>query len=392
MVLDDPGVLAALPTLAWPALLLLAWLLGETAHRTLGLPRISAYALVGVVAAPAQLGWLPAHSPGLDLVAYTAFGLLLFEFGYRVNLRWFRHNPWLGVAALVDALLCFAAIGTVAGLLGADAASAALLAALGMASSPAALVRVLNEERAAGQIAERLIHVAVVGCVLAVLAFKAVLAVHVYQSSGSLAQAAFAGGWALLLSAGLGLLAGVAMPALLSLPEQAPDSTLPYALAVIGLVGLSHLLQGSPIVAALAFGLTARHRRVVFARSARGFGPLGDLLTLTLFVYLGSRLDLAQVHQGLLLGLALVLTRLLVTPAVMAGFAHVSGTTPRKGALTGIGLMPLSAFALLLLEQSRHLQIDLLDQLAPLAAAILVLELAGPLCTRLALRWGGETR
>ncbi|MBH9579615.1 cation:proton antiporter [Inhella proteolytica] len=392
MVLDDPGVLAALPTLAWPALLLLAWLLGETAHRTLGLPRISAYALVGVVAAPAQLGWLPAHSPGLDLVAYTAFGLLLFEFGYRVNLRWFRHNPWLGGAALADALLCFLAIGAVARWLGADAASAALLAALGMASSPAALVRVLNEERAAGQIAERLIHVAVVGCVLAVLAFKAVLAVHVYQSSGSLAQAAFAGGWALLLSAGLGLLAGVAMPALLSLPEQAPDSTLPYALAVIGLVGLSHLLQGSPIVAALAFGLTARHRRVVFARSARGFGPLGDLLTLTLFVYLGSRLDLAQVHQGLLLGLALVLTRLLVTPAVMAGFAHVSGTTPRKGALTGIGLMPLSAFALLLLEQSRHLQIDLLDQLAPLAAAILVLELAGPLCTRLALRWGGETR
>jgi len=392
MVLDDPGVLAALPALAWPVLLLLAWLLGETAHRTLGLPRISCYALVGVLAAPAQLGWLPASAPGLDLVAYTAFGLLLFEFGYRVNLRWFRHNPWLGGAALVDALLCFVAIGFVARLLGADAASAALLAALGMASSPAALMRVLNEERAAGQIAERLIHVAVVGCVLAVLAFKAVLAVHVYQSSGSLAQAVYTGSWALLLSAALGVLAGVALPALLSMPEQAPDGTLPYALAVIGLVGLSHLLQGSPIVAALAFGLTARHRRVVFARSARGFGPLGDLLTLTLYVYLGSRLDLAQVHQGLLLGLALVLTRLAVTPAVMAGFAHVSGTTPRKGALTGIGLMPLSAFALLLLEQSRHLQIDLLDRLAPLAAAILVLELAGPLCTRLALRWGGETR
>jgi len=392
MVLDDPGVLAALPALAWPVLLLLAWLLGETAHRALGLPRISCYALVGVLAAPAQLGWLPASAPGLDLVAYTAFGLLLFEFGYRVNLRWFRHNPWLGGAALVDALLCFVAIGFVARLLGADAASAALLAALGMASSPAALMRVLNEERAAGQIAERLIHVAVVGCVLAVLAFKAVLAVHVYQSSGSLAQAVYTGSWALLLSAALGVLAGVALPALLSMPEQAPDGTLPYALAVIGLVGLSHLLQGSPIVAALAFGLTARHRRVVFARSARGFGPLGDLLTLTLYVYLGSRLDLAQVHQGLLLGLALVLTRLAVTPAVMAGFAHVSGTTPRKGALTGIGLMPLSAFALLLLEQSRHLQIDLLDRLAPLAAAILVLELAGPLCTRLALRWGGETR
>jgi Kef-type K+ transport system membrane component KefB len=391
MVFSDPQMLAALPALAWPAVLLLAWAVGEAAHRQLGLPRISAYALVGVVCAPAQLGLLPAGpSVGMDLAAYVAFGLLLFEFGYRVNLRWFVHNPWLGVSALVDGALTFVAISFVSSWLGADAATAALLGALGMASSPAAIVRVLNEERAAGQIAERLVHVAAVGCVLAVLAFKAVLAVHVYQSSGSLAQALYTGAWALLLSAALGLLAGVTMPALLRLPARAPDATLPYALAVIGLVTLTHVLLLSPIVAALSFGLAARHRRVVFSRNARGFGPLGDLLSLTLFVYLGSRLDLDGLHGGLALGAALIGTRLLVTPAVMAAFARISGTTPRKGALTGLGLMPLSAFALLLLEQSRHLQLPLLDRLAPLAAAVLVLELLGPLCTQLALRWGGE--
>lgn len=391
MILTDPQLLATLPALAWPAVLLLAWTLGELAHRQFGLPRISSYALVGVVCAPGQLGLLPAgETPGLNLVAYVAFGLLMFEFGYRVNLRWFRHNPWLGASALVDAALCFVAIGFVARLLGADAATAALLAALGMASSPAAIVRVLNEERAAGQIAERLVHIAAVGCVLAVLAFKAVLAVHVYQSSGSLAQALYTGLWAVLPSVALGLAAGVAMPALLRLPARAPDGTLPYALAVIGLVSLTHVLQLSPIVATLVFGLTARHRRVVFSRSARGFGPLGDLLSLALFVYLGSRLELRGLSEGLVLGVALVATRLLVTPLVMTAFAHPSGTTLRKGALTGLGLMPLSAFALLLLEQSQHLHLELLDRLVPLAAALLVLELLGPLCTLLALRWGGE--
>lgn len=391
MVFNDPQMLATLPALAWPVVLLMAWAIGEAAHRRLGLPRISAYALVGVVCAPSQLGLLPAmDTVGLNLVAYVAFGLLLFEFGYRVNLHWFRHNPWLGISAFVDALVSFMTVAFLASWVGADAGTAALLGALGMASSPAAIVRVLNEERAAGQIAERLVHVAAVGCVLAVLAFKAVLAVHVYQTSGSLAQALYAGAWALMLSAALGLLAGVLMPLLLRLPAQAPEGTLPYALAVIGLVSLTHVLQLSPIVAALAFGLTARHRRVVFSRSARGFGPLGDLLSLALYVYLGSRIDLQHVQGGLALGATLIFARLLVTPAVMATFARVSGTTLHKGALTGLGLVPLSAFALLLLEQSQHLHLQLLQSMAPLAAALLLLELFGPLCTLLALRWGGE--
>jgi hypothetical protein len=37
------------------------------------------------------------------------------------------------------------------------------------------------------------------------------------------------------------------------------------------------------------------------------------------------------------------------------------------------------------------LGIDLVDQLAPLAAATLLLELIAPVTTQLALRWAGET-
>jgi hypothetical protein len=53
--------------------------------------------------------------------------------------------------------------------------------------------------------------------------------------------------------------------------------------------------------------------------------------------------------------------------------------------------MPISVFVILLLEQTRHLGIDLVDQLAPLAAATLTLEILGPIVTQRALRAAGET-
>ncbi len=391
MIWNDPQLLEQLPVLGWPLVLLAAWLFGEWAHQRLHLPRIACFALVGFVAGGGQLGWLPESAEAsMALVAHIAFGLLLFDFGYRVNLRWYLHNPALLAAGLLDALLSFGAVYGVALGLGSEPAQAALIAALGMAASPAALVRVLHEQRAAGQISERLVHVAALNCLLAVTVFKAVLGFTVYEKSGSLAGALYTGAWATLVSAGLGALVGALLPRLLRNRDLSGDRSLPYVLALVLLVGASHVLQLSPIVSALVFGLVARHRREVFSRHTRGFGPLGDLLTLALFVYLGSRLESGLALAGLGAGIALVLTRLVVTSAVMGAFAHWSGTTLRKGLLTGLGLMPLSAFALLLLEQSRHLGLELIEQLAPLMAALLILELLGPICTQLALRLGGE--
>lgn len=391
MIWTDPRLLEQLPVLGWPLVLLAAWLFGEWAHRRLQLPRIACYALTGFVAGSSQLGWLTAGAEApMALLAHIAFGLLLFEFGYRVNLRWYVHNPALLAAGLLDALLSFGAVYAVAQALGSNSQQAALMASLGMAASPAALVRVLQEQRAAGQISERLVHVAALNCLLAVIVFKAVLGVSVFEASGNLAGALYTGAWATLVSAGLGCVAGVLLPRLLRSPMLSGDRSLPYALALLALVGATHVLQLSPIVAALVFGLVARHRREVFSRHTRGFGPLGDLLALALFVYLGSRLEWDLALTGLAAGALLVLTRLLATCAVMTAFAHWSGISWRKGLLTGLGLMPLSAFALLLLEQSRHLGLDLIDGLGPLMAALLILELLGPVCTQLALRLGGE--
>jgi len=49
-------------------------------------------------------------------------------------------------------------------------------------------------------------------------------------------------------------------------------------------------------------------------------------------------------------------------------------------------------FAILLLEQTRYLKLDLLEEVAGVMAIALLLEIAGPLLTRWALVWAGETR
>ncbi|HKB53526.1 MAG TPA: hypothetical protein VKD22_05945 [Ramlibacter sp.] len=53
-------------------------------------------------------------------------------------------------------------------------------------------------------------------------------------------------------------------------------------------------------------------------------------------------------------------------------------------------MMSLSAFVILLLEDTRYIGIDLIDTLSPLAAATLVLDLLAPMLAQLAFRLAGE--
>ncbi len=85
-------------------------------------------------------------------------------------------------------------------------------------------------------------------------------------------------------------------------PACCPGSTTPnatrrcvFAIAVIILVALTHALMFSPVLATLAFGLIARHRRIAFSQAEKNFGTLGNLLTVLLFVFMASTLEWSMV-------------------------------------------------------------------------------------------------
>jgi Kef-type K+ transport system membrane component KefB len=385
-------LLAILTGLSWPLAITVAWLAGEFGQRWTGLPRISFYGLVGFLLAAPQLGVLPPPMPGTVLVlADVAFGLILFELGYRINLRWLRTNPWIGVSGLAESLLTFVAVYLIAGAFGVGGINALMLASLSMATSPATVVRVINEQKSSGQVTERALHLCALNCVLAVFAFNASVGLWIFRTSDDAGTALWNSLVVLGVSAFGGAVFGVVVPAVLrTLGKLAQDATVAFALAVILLVSITYTFGLSPVVATLAFGLMARHRRVAFSQAQRNFGALGELLTVVLFVFAASTLDWEKIVAGGAMAVVLVLARLLAKLAGVTAFAHLSGVSWRKGALTGVALAPLSVFVILLIEHARHAGVQVVDELRAIAAVTMLLEVFGPIILQRALGWARE--
>jgi Kef-type K+ transport system membrane component KefB len=389
-----PDLLTILTNLSWPVAICLAWLAGEFGQRLTGLPRISFYGLVGFALASTQLGVLPPPQSGPALVtADVAFGLILFELGYRINLRWLRTNPWLGVASLVESIATFAVVYLVAISFDTSIMTALMIAALSMATSPPTVVRVVNEMHSSGQVTERVLHLSALNCVLCVFTFNVVVGFWLFHTSDDIGDATLNSLVALVMSLLVGAIFGLVVPAILrSLGNLARDATVGFALAVILLVSFTYTTQLSPVVASLAFGLVARHRRIAFSQAQRNFGALGELLTVLLFVYAASTLEWSVMVAGGAMAVVIVLVRVLVKTAGVTAFAHLSGISWRKGVLTGLGLAPLSVFVILLLEHARLRGVDVADELQAMAAATMLLEVFGPIIIQRALVWARETR
>jgi Kef-type K+ transport system membrane component KefB len=382
-----------LQSMAWPLVLLMAWFVGERMHEWAQVPRVSSYAAVGLLGSLIDLPGLTVAVPGLPFLANIALSLILFELGSRIHLRWFRHNPWVLALGLIESVLTFAVVYAVTGLFALPIDTRLIIAALCVSASPAGILRVANELRSAGQVTERVLHLCAINCLVAVLALQLVVGYWHISTSGDLVAAALGSVHVLFTSVAVGLLLGVAMPALLRAQRiQERDVTLVFALAVVLLTTMAYGLKLSPLLAALTFGIVARERRVHLTNAQRGFGTAGDLLTLFLFVYIASLLDWSDLGSGVLLGLLLIVARTATKVVCNVAAARLSGSTERKGLLTGLALTPMSAFAILLLEQSRlHGFEPARDVLSVLAFMMLLQELLGPLVTQRALNAAAET-
>ena len=381
--------------LALPFTLLLAWLLGELGQRWLSLPRITSYGVIGVAIA-AIMGFSKTLFQvddlwSLTLLAQISFGLLLFELGYRINLSWLRHNLWLTLSALVEAVATFVAVFYVAKFFDLLPVPALLLAALATASSPLTIMPVINELKSSGQITERTLHLSAINCVISIVAFNAIVGYWVLANAGDTFQAVWSSLIVLCVSAGLGVLFGVALPRLLDLADSnEKQSTVAFALAVTGLILVTHSLHFSPILATLVFGLIARHHRNVRHQAQPNFGALGDVLIIVLFVHIGSRLQFDTLVPGALLAVAVLLARYLVKSLSMLAFARLSGLSLKKAALTGAALMPMASFGILLLELSAQRGLNFSNTLAAMCGFLLVVDLLSPVILRRILSMGGE--
>lgn len=379
--------------LASAGVLVLGALLGQFAERTLGLPRIVGYSAIGMMVALAGFGLPEGRLPvGWRLVVDLALAVMLFELGSRVHLRWLRRNPALGLTSAAESLLSFIAIYAVlrlADLAPADAAAAAVVLSIVAAS---VVGRVAAEAKASGQVTDRLMLLTALNTLYGVLALKVVSGWvrlgHPQFGLEAIAQPLYTFAGSLLLAALLARLV-VALAPRLDLRDENG------ALLLLGLVLLAlaaaRALNVSTLLVPLAAGVMLRNATARPWVWPRHFGTAGGVLVLMMFVVVGTAWTMQTLEAGVAVALAVLLARGAAKGLVVVGLARWSGLEWRQGAALALGMLPLSASALVLLADWYVLHPESALRIAPIVlSAIMLVELIGPVAVQVALRIGGE--
>jgi Kef-type K+ transport system membrane component KefB len=377
-------------------LLLLGLIAGEAFRRYLALPRITGYAVAGVLLGPEVSGLLSRDLLfELRLLVDLSIGLVVFELGYRLNLDWLRRNRWLAAAALAESALCFGAIYAVLAVLGFRPILAAIAAAIGTATSPAVVMLVSNELRSEGQVTERTLLFTAVNTVFAYVALMLLLPfLHIEQRAGPLTALL----QPLYVFAGSLLVGYLACALLLQLARWAGKREERQFVLLIGLVvlaiGIAHSLNLSVPLAVLALGMLARNRDRAHVLLPARLGSAAQLFFVLLFVLTGASLEFHAFGTAAAGAVAAyIVARFLGKALAIVAFARASGISQVASAWLAVALVPMSGVAVVMVRDTVTLYPSFGAELAAVVLSVIViLELAGPLATQWALRRAGEAR
>ena len=385
----------SIDTLALFSLLLVVGLLiGEWLHAHAGWPKVIGYVLAGTLFGPALLGWISIEALAQARpMADAALGLLMMEVGRRLDLSWLVRNPELLRSTLSDIVLSFALIFSFALLLvGLSPAWAAATAAVTMASAPAVVLLTIEESKAQGQVTERIILHTALGSAASFIAFAIVLGIiHAEHSEdwlNALAHPLWVAIGALLIAWGA---AQLALLIARLLPKRSLAQVFVLVASALLAVGIARMLAVPVFLTLFLMGILLavrdKHQTLRYTQLPEGHW----LLAIILFVIVGASLP----WQDFTWLTGLQALGLLVVRAIakIGALAWSGGSLPLpKRILVGIGIQPLSATAVFMAYEiaSLYPEIGRSALALPLFAAA-IMELAGPVLCRLALRKSGET-
>lgn len=385
--------LLANPLVLFGALLLLGVAGGELTRRVFKLPRITGYVLIGVALGAGGLQWLDASLINQAwLFVDIAIGLVLFELGRRLDLGWLQRDPWLAATGVAESALAFGCIYWA--LLGFDVAPlyAAVAAAIGVSTSPAVILLVVQEMKAEGQVTERVLHLTAINNVAAFTLATILLArVHEAHDAGWM-MAALHPVYLLCGALLLGYAASLLAIGLTRCLGQYPERHYVVLLGlVIATVGAARMLELPVMLPLLAFGVLARHLDARHEIDAADLGRIGQLFFVVLFVVSGARLALPELMTGGLLAVAYVLARFAGKALGVLAFTGFSGVRAGAAGLITLALVPMSGVTLALVQGASDRYPEFGARLgAILLAAVLILELIGPVAVQFALQRAGE--
>lgn len=390
--------LPSLPfNLSYPLLfgvLLVAGMLGGELARALRAPRIIGYVVVGFVFGPL------ATAMGMGLLidearifVDLALGLVLFDLGRRVDLKWMRRDWSLAVSGVAESVLTFAAV--FATLLAFDfrPIQAGIAAAIAMTTSPAVVLLTVHDTRSEGQVTERSLNLVAMNGLLASIIVTIMLGSAHFETRMDVETAILHPLYLFLGSLALG--AAMAWAARVIARAVEKDREVHFSLIaglVVAGVGLATLLKLPVILALLAFGLFSRNDERGYELLNVNLAPIGRLLYIVLFVITGASMPLTMLAAGGVVALALLAARVAGKMVGVMLVAPLGGLRLKQAAGLGLALLPMSSLSLLLQHDIARMYPDFGQGLsAALVGAIIMMEIVGPFAVQYGLRLAGET-
>jgi Kef-type K+ transport system membrane component KefB len=394
----NPGFLPSLPfTLSYPLLfgvLLVAGMLGGEMARSVRLPRIIGYVIVGFVVAPlAQVMSLDPLIEEARIFVDLALGLVLFDLGRRMDLQWMKRDWTLAASGLAESLLTFGAV--FATLLAFDfsAVKAGLAAAIAIGTSPAVVLLIVQDTRSEGQVTERALNLVALNSLLASILSTILLASAHLEARWDIESALLHPLYLFLGSLALGaLMAGFARLVARAVEKTKDLHFTLIAGMVVAAVGIAVLFKLSVILSLLAFGLFARNDERSHELLNVNLAPASRLLYIVLFVITGASLPLQSLAFGGAVALAIVAARAGGKFLGILLIAPLGGLRMRQALGLGCALLPMSTLALMLQHDvAKNFPGYGQDLTAVFLAAVILMEFIGPIAAQWGLKLAGET-
>ena len=385
--------LAAANLMVVGAILLCGLAVGQVFVRVLKLPRITGFVAAGLVLGPGVLGLLDQTMLcKLSIFVDISLGLILFELGRRLDLRWFIHDRWLLASSIAESLLSFLFVYATLRFFDIAPVYSATAAAIAMATSPAVLIMIVHDQRAKGPLTERMLTLTALNNLFVFLLIALLFGFVHLEYSADWLQAVSHPLYLIVGSSGLGYVAFIVARTLARWLGKREDSQFGMLLGVIvGTVGCAISFNLSVLLALLAFGVFAKNLDRDHDLMAVEFGPGGQFFLVMLFVITGAGLRPSEFVVAGAIGAAFILARLAGKLIGLGLFAPLSGISQRKALLLGIGMVPMSAVAVVMVQGASALYPEFGAKLSSIVlSAVVVLELVGPLATQWALRRAGE--
>ncbi|HSN21308.1 MAG TPA: cation:proton antiporter [Usitatibacter sp.] len=383
-------------TLSYPLLfgvLLVAGMLGGEIARIVRIPRIIGYVVVGFFLAPftEAMGMGSLLDEGRIFVD-LALGLVLFDLGRRMDLKWMKRDWTIAATGFAESLLAFFAVLATLLAFRYDPVKAGLAASIAMTTSPAVLMLIVHDSRSDGQVTERAMNLTALNGLLSSILVTILLGSAHYEAQSQLEVAFLQPLYLFLGSLALGATMSWISRAIARHIEKTRE--VHFALIagmVVCAVGLATMLKLPVILALLSFGLFARNDDRSYDLLNVNLAPVGRLLYIVLFVITGASLPLSSLVDGGLVGLLVALARAAGKFTGILAIAPLGGLRVRQAIGLGASVMPMSSLALLMQHDIARLFPPFGEELSVvLLASILVMELVGPFAVQWGLRFAGD--